>query len=218
MTERRIKLIVGSILAAPLLVFGTAAALESHETTTNTNTNTEQTTAEKQQLLKERLEKRKAELKAKLTALEERRIQQKCKAAQTVLTNIHNRAEKAQSRREEGYDKLVNRLNELEAKIAARGVDTTELKSQIQTLSEKTKTFNEDLKNYVQALDDMAKMDCSNDPTAFKATLEAGRTLREKLKKSAADIHNYVKETIKPTLVELRQAIAEKQATEGGTE
>lgn len=218
MTKRRIKLIVGSILAAPLLVFGTAAALESHETTTNTTTNTEQTAAEKQQLLKERLEKRKAELKVKLTALEERRIQQKCKTAQTVLKNIHNRAENAQKRREEGYGKLVSRLNELEAKIAARGVDTTELKSQIQTLSDKAKTFNEDLKNYVEALDDMAKMDCSSDPTAFKATLEAGRTLREKLKTSAADIHNYVKETIKPTLVELRQAIAEKQATEGGTE
>lgn len=218
MTKRRIKLIVGSILAAPLLVFGTAAAIESSDTTTNTGTNTEQTTADKQQLLKDRLEKRKAELKVKLTALEERRIQQKCKTAQTVLKNIHNRAENAQKRREEGYGKLVSRLNELEAKIAARGVDTTELKSQIQTLSDKAKTFNEDLKNYVQALDDMAKMDCSSDPTAFKATLEAGRTLREKLKSSAADIHSYLKETIKPTLVELRQAIAEKQATEGGTE
>jgi len=212
--RKRINLLVSCVLAVPLLVVGTVAALESSET----NSESSQTTAEKQQELRDRLEKRKTELKTKLSTIESRRIEQKCKTAQTVLSNIHNRANKAQTRREQGYDKLINKLKGVEAKIAALGIDTTELKDQITTLTEKVNTFNEDLKNYVQALDDMAKMDCSTDPTAFKATLEAGRTLREKLKTSGAEINKYVRETIKPTLVTLRQAVADKKAAEGGGE
>lgn len=205
--NKRIKIIASIAMLTPLLLFGVASAQDNTETTnTTTPTQTE--------VLKQRLEKRKQEMKLRLNAAELRRVSQRCKPSQANVKKVGDKVRANIPQRHKAYEALESHLLTLINKLDAKGVDTTQLKSYREELSVKISDYKADVVSYQQALDDLSAMDCQQDPEAFKASLESARKLREELKVSIGDIRTYVMETVKPALVTLRQELA-KNKTEG---
>ncbi len=222
--KTRTRIIVGAILASPLLLAGTVIA---HEVSNGTHSHSGQvaqaTTEESQEMsaedkaaLLKRLEERKTALKTRLTATEQQRLKSKCKASQGNLSSLKGRIKGIDTSRANVYRELVERLTKLSGKLKENGVDTAQLDSQIDELKTKIETFKTDLAAYKQAVSDLADMDCVQDPTAFKASLETARTAREKVNADAAAIKAYVKDTIKPTLQQLRSTLEKNESTSGG--
>lgn len=159
-----------------------------------------------------RLEQRKAEFKTRLTAFQQRRIETRCKNAQTILNKRVEAITTIQTNRQTMNTTLTERLSKLEAKLSAADLDTTQLKEAIATLQTKVDAFKTDMSAYLEAAKDTAELDCTADPTAFKASLEASRTALKKVRTDAMEIRKHVKDTIKPQLVELK---AQLQSTGG---
>lgn len=210
--KQRIKLMAGIALALPVLVFGVVAA-ETTTTTTNDDTTTQTTTDDKTEL-SDRIAKRKAALKIKLTNLEKARLKLKCvAAAQGPVKRLSGRINGLETSRNEVYTNLVNRLTKLSDQIKTKGLDTTTLDGQVTTLKGMIDTFKSDLETYKTAVSDLTNMDCTSDPDGFKASLEDARAARAKLAKDSSDIKTYLNDTIKPTLVALRNQLETKETT-----
>jgi hypothetical protein len=226
--KTRLRLLITTLLTVPALALSTTA-LVSAETGTGSSgstdtTKTEDTVKPDDKQLLNRLTERKAEYKAKIAATELARLKEKCKLAQTGnVSSLHGRIKGIETSRNEVYNNLVSRLTKLDEKLKLKGVDTTKLEAEIATLKTKISTFQTDLAKYKQAVLDLKSMDCAADPTAFKASLESARTLREQVNKDAQDIKTYVNDTIKPTLKEIRAQLEAKEketsnSTTGGTQ
>jgi len=212
-----IGLVTSLLVATPLVMADTHITTPSepgHNATMPTETKQDTTT------MKERLEKLKTDLKLKLTTAEQTRLKDRCKAAQAVVATLNTRFGKSVTTRTNAYSKLTRHLNDIIAKLKAKGVDTTKLEQQKTMLEEKINTYKADLDKYKQAISDLRDVDCVSDPTAFKAALEAARTAHATLITDTTTIRSYVVDTIKPTLHDIRtQLEANKSSnTQGGNQ
>lgn len=227
--KSRIITVLGIAVLTPVFLIGTVLAVEDPGQTTTTNTTTSETkpestttttpktlSAEEKQKLAERLQKRKEELKTKLTTVQQKRLQTRCKASQGLIQKVSGRQNGLETSRTKVHANLVDRLTKLETKLADKNLDTTELKAQITELQAKIATFKTDLEAYKTAVADLGQMDCEADPTAFKASLDSSRTALQKVHDDAAAIRAYVKDTIKPTLQKIRAQLGD-QNQEGST-
>ncbi len=210
-------------VVTPLLAGNVAMAVEgssnSSSTTSTSNSSSSSSSADtplteqqKTELAK-RLSDRKTELKTKLTTAETAKIKGKCTTSQGVISSLGQRIKGIETSRTEVYNNVIDNLTKLSTKLKAKNIDTTTLDTEITTLKAKVATFNTDLTAYKQAVTDLKNMDCVSDPTAFKASLEAARTAREKVSKDAADIRTYLKDTVKVTLKDLRSQVEAKEST-----
>lgn len=217
--KHRIKLILTAALLAPLFTVGVAMAVEEQATTMDTSTEAQssqsQMTTEQKQKLEQRVKERKDTAKLRLSTTEQTRIKNRCPGAQGVVRNVEGRIKGVQTSRTQIHTNLVAALNKLEAKLSAKGADTTDLKAQIATLQTKIEKFNTDLAAYKQNVADLAAMDCATDPVAFKASLEAARAARQLVRTDSQDIRSYINDTIKPTLKSIRQTLSGETTTPG---
>jgi chromosome segregation ATPase len=169
--------------------------------------------------LEDRLQKRKTEFKTNLTATQKLRLTQKCKPSQAVIKKLGDKTNANVPARAVAFTNLQTHLDALVTKLGSTSADLTELKSEQATLKTKLDTFNTDLAAYKTTLSDLQAVNCATDPTAFEASLAAARTARQKLATELTDIKSYVKDTIKPTLVKIRQQLAaSKTGSESETE
>ena len=209
-----LKVAASGVLVVPfLLATNVSAHNVGHELANNdqvltAQSETEKTQEQKLQELKERLAKRKSELKEKLSASAKIRLQSRCKNSQGSLSSLSGRIHGLETSRNQKYGNLNDRLTKLSTRLSDAGLDVTTLDEQISELETLVETFKTDLATYKQAVSDLAEMDCAADPDAFKASLEEARTLREKLRQDSAAIKTYLKDTIKPTLVQLKEQLA----------
>lgn len=200
MKKRIATLVVAGLVAlaaTPALVFAV------DETTT---TNAVETTVMD---LKARLEKRKTELKTRLTNTQKTRLQTRCKASQGTISSVKGRLETAEAKRTQAYAATVERLTALSTKLQGSGMATTELDAAIISLNEKITTHGNDLSAYKQTVSDLAEMDCAADVEAFKASLDAARTSLHTVAASGKDIRIFINDTIKPLLVSLKTQVSE---------
>lgn len=168
--------------------------------------------------LKTRLQERKDALNLRLSNAQKNRLQTRCKSSQGKLRSVEGRINGIETSRNQVYGNLVDRLKDLSAKLQTKNVDTADLDEQILSLEEQVATFKANLAEYKQAVSDLAAMDCESDPEAFKAALEQARTLRATLFESGQNIKAYVRETIKPTLVTIRTALAAQETDDSSEE
>lgn len=205
-------------VAALALVFSWAPSIafavegETDQTTQATTTaTTDETTATE---LKARLEKRKADLKTKLTNAQKTALKNKCKAAQGRVSSVGGRAKGILTSRTKVHQNLVSRLENLSEKLDAKNVDTAEFNDMIAELKAKIATFETNYAIYQQTITDLESMDCATDPDGFKASLEAARLNLQTVNNDAKAIRSYLTESIKPLLVTIRAQLASTQAEE----
>ena len=214
--KSRITALLGAGMLVPLLFAGSVFALADQNTTTTPEQTTTETTAQadtesetlnetQKKELSTRIEKRKAEAKLRLTAVQQKRIQTRCKNAQGLVKKVSGRVKGIETNRTKVHTNMVERLKSLETKLAAKNVDTTQYKAQIAELETKIATFNTDMAAYKQAVSDLGNIeDCTADPTAFNASIEVTLEAIQKVHNDPVAIITYVKDTIKPTLAAIR--------------
>lgn len=212
---------LSSILALPLvsatLVFAEDAPSTTKTTTTTTTTQTDKATAEELAARNARVEKRKTDMKLKLTTAQKTRIQARCKASQGLISSVKGRLNGIETSRSEVYKNILDRLADLSAKLKNKGADTTALDADIANLKTQITTFNTDLAAYKVAVADLVALDCGTDPDGFKASLEAARTALAAVNKDGLAIKAYLNDTIKPLLKTIREQLepAKTPATGG---
>jgi antitoxin (DNA-binding transcriptional repressor) of toxin-antitoxin stability system len=121
---------------------------------------------------------------------------------------VLQRIDSGHTKRIEVYGATIAKLSPLSEKVKAKNVDTTQLDAEIKMLRQKMDTFTQDAAIFKQTVTDLTVMDCASDPSAFQISLEAARTAQTQVKADAEAISSYVKDTLKPTLVEIRQKLS----------
>lgn len=165
--------------------------------------------------LQERVTERKAARQIQLDQAGMQNIQAKCEAAQTRLQHLSDRLSGVGSRKQRVYDNLMERLNGLSPKLAAAGLDASDYDQTIQELQVKVDALYSTSDDLKLAVSDMADMDCANDPVGFQATLETARTTRTEAAQSAQEVQDYLKNTVLPSLTDLRQQLAPEETENG---
>lgn len=199
-------LIITPVVAAETSTSGTDRSSETADSSSSSEDSVSRTA---------RLEKLKSDLKIKIEDKEALNLKTRCKSAQTKVGSVREKVASKVPGRTKAYGELTDRLSGLVVKLKAKGVDTTVFEQEIDVLKAKISTFNTDLASYKQMLADLKGNDCVTDPAAFKAALQASRTDRDKIIKDAADIKAYIKDTVKPTLQQIRTTLEANEKTSG---
>ncbi len=206
-----ISLVLITLIGVPTFAHGEEEPITSNDPVKTTQTTEQSTTPKTSEQnstdLKARLDQRKEIFKTRLTTTQKIRIQSRCKNSQGLLSSLEGRIKGVETSREKVYSNAVGHLTDLSTKLQEKGLDTSALDAHIETLKGKIELFNTDLKNYKQAVIDLAAMDCATEPDGFKASLDEARSLRQKLYDTGKDIKAFIKDTIKPALGELRSQI-----------
>lgn len=198
---KRLKLILSSLIVTPLLLIPVVAhaATTTTETTTETTTTTTETT-------EKRIAKYKLALKTQPTAAEQIKIKANCKAAQVKGRILSAQITQKITLRSAAYVAVTGKIDGLITDLKAANVDTTKLQTERDALQKLITTYGTDLKVYQDSITDMNAVDCATDPVGFKASLEAARTSQATVLKDIKAIKAYVKDTIKPTLEDIKNS------------
>ncbi len=93
--------------------------------------------------------------------------------------------------------KAVTRLEEL-------GLNTTKLEDDLKQLDVLLKTWNTYRNQFIKTLEDSKSFVCGESEGAFKSQVEQAATLGKELRKMGEDIKNFVKNSIRADLLEIR--------------
>jgi len=154
----------------------------------------------------DRIKDRKARAQRQFSFIEQRLIKQKCPDAQTKIVDLSKVVNFVQ-KRTQGHEKLVAKLTELSAKLKSSGIDTKEYDEQVSVLKQKVSEYTAELAASQQTFSDLKLMQCATDPEGFATTLLEARKLRLSFVEKGKEIRLYLKETIKPTLKEIRSQL-----------
>lgn len=214
MSEKRVnklgKVLV-TLLLLPAAVIVPVLSLESHYAPP-TQAQTQPDSAQAA-----RIKAYKAELVEEIKKGEQDKIRLRCSVAQANAKILATRLATVQKKRGEAYDKILGDLNVLLGKLDKQAYETTALKENITTLQTKVDTYKTGMNNYYLAVNDLATIDCPNDPVAFAAALQASRKAHQAVQPQMTDIRAYITNTVKPTLVQVREQIAAGR-TVGGSQ
>jgi hypothetical protein len=199
-----------NILITGLATFPLVRAEETMEVTT-TSENADSETKEdsvsesKKEARQKRVEEYKKKLKETLSSSTKTRISEKCVAAQALVKVHHGKSEVAFATRTKAYATILTKLEAAAASLKEAGKDVSALEANITELKTKVEGFKSLITTYQESLDDLAELECKNDPTAFKAALETARTNQKAAQDSAKEIRKYLTEVVKPTLKTLKE-------------
>lgn len=154
----------------------------------------------------DRVKERKAKTQKRFSFVEQKLIKQKCQNAQKETIDspkVNNFVQ----RRTQSHEQLVAKLEKLSSNMKASGVDTTRYDEQVSVLKQKVNEYVAELFASRQAFFDLKSMSCTTDPEGFAATLLEARKLRLSFIEKGKEIRLYLKDTIKPTLKEMRSQL-----------
>ncbi len=214
MTKYRMGKSKRVLAAVLLLAIGVVIPYTSFSASAATPVNAQ--TVEKT-TLSQRLKTYKAGIKTKIANNAQAKIALHCSVAQENAKTLTTRMKTVEVNRNTAHASITKQLNTLLARLDNQAYETTSLKDNITVLEGKTTDFKTSMAGYTQTLSDLSTMDCKKDPLAFIGALQAARKYHEKLLPMITDIREYITNTIKPSLVQVRQQI-EKGNTTGGTQ
>ncbi len=193
----------------------TASAIVEGDRDTSTSTDSSSTTSTTDETEKKarstRVEEYKKAYKERLSTTVQKRIGERCVAAQGVIKTHTARLNTRAKLRNANYGGIISALENAATRLGESGLDVTALQANITELKSRVESFKTSLTDYQQALSDLEALDCKTDPTAFKAALETARTKQAATLQVAAGIKTYLQDTVKPTLKALKE---QKQETE----
>lgn len=214
MSEKRVNKwgkVLATLLLLPAAIIVPILSLESHYAPPTQA----QTQADSSQA--QRVTAYKAALGREVSEAEKTRMKLRCGVAQGNAKTLATRLATVQKNRNAAYDSITKNLNTLLTNLDKQAFETTALKENMVSLQAKIDSFKTNMNNYYLAVNDMATVDCANDPLAFIAALTAARKAHDAVQPQLADIRAYITNTVKPTLVQIRSQIEQGQ-TVGGSQ
>ena len=185
------------------------------ETDQSVQTDTaEQSTADTEEKTKKatRIQEYKDKVAEKISQSEENRVAGLCKGAQTVVTNMQTKLDKALENRQTTYQRISDRLAELVAKLKVAGADTAELEAAVASVDAQSAQVIALIQTHQTTLSDLSSMDCATDPAGFKAALSSARDDRKAIVAASQSLRQYVTDNLKPILKTIRENLAAKEA------
>jgi cytochrome c556 len=152
-------------------------------------------------------------LKEKIDPSVQDRIKLRCLAVQSNLKSFSEHMAEVQANRQARYKLIIAKLTNLEQRLKSQAFDSTKLEKNIAELSKKVAAFDANMEDQSQVASDLTVIDCSQDPTSFKAALETARKGHIGLIGEVADIRSFVLNSIKPTLEIVRGQLASQNNT-----
>jgi len=168
--------------------------------------------------VKDRIEQARKDIKEKLDAARKERIKQRCDKIQTKIADAKKRAEQFRDKHTGIYDRWVERIGNLLARLDKAGADTTQLKADLKTLSEKTATAKEEFNSYVDSIGSVEGVDCTGDPQGFYDALQQARAARGVLLDDLKAVREFARNTIRQDLLNIKDQLKAKQAKAGSQE
>jgi len=208
--KKIVFVMVGALLVLSMLPLTVYAQEPIDPTITTQQTDSEEEPSSDDSVTKreERLARYKEKLEERLSAAEERKIRNSCKAAQVITGKLAQNADTVRAVRERAYTQVNEKLTNLVEKLQAASVDTTELEAAIESMAEITEEFFAAMEEYQTAIDDLSAMDCEENPEEFKAALEEAKRLRVTVISSSQSLRKYANETLKPILQSIRAELS----------
>ncbi len=157
--------------------------------------------------LEARKEAYKVALKTKITASVATRIKLRCLAVQANLQTFSAKVGTVKTNRETAYNNVLKELDKLVKGLQNQGYDTTKLEEHIATLAGHVDEFESAIREYKQTVEDLTVIDCTKDPTSYKAALEAARRQHLEIIGIVQAIRADVINSIKPVLSQVRQDV-----------
>lgn len=162
-----------------------------------------------------RVKKYKAALGREVAESDQTEIKLRCSVAQANAKTLASRLSSVQVKRNLAYNQILKNLNTLLGKLDNQAFETTALKENVATLDGKVDSFKKNMNDYYFATLDTATVNCSDDPLAFIASLQAARKAHEAVLPELTDIRAHVTNTVKPSLMQVRAQIESGQTTGG---
>jgi hypothetical protein len=188
-----------------VISFSYVHAQETPTTTTETDSEANR---------EQRIEERKDRLKTRLDSNQFKRLTLRCGGAQGKLNSLIVRFENSDKPYRVKYDNYVQRLEKLQTRLKENDVDTAKLDEQITELKQKVQALKTAVDAFVVDVNDAKTMDCKADPVGFKAALEDAKVSAVALKAARQDLEAYARETIKPTIQELKTTVKNNKKSE----
>lgn len=200
--------ILAILALLPLGVLVPTLSLESYYSNT---TKAQSATSE---ALQERVAEYKESLTTELSNAQQDRIKLRCQAAQTAVKTLAVTTKTALENRNNKYSELIASLKDLQTKLTAQGVDASGLETSLKALETKYGEFETSSDTFNTTLGDVSEVDCTEDPVAFKASLEAAKNDQAVLRTTALEIKALLQETIKADLQTIRVILVSEETTE----
>lgn len=143
--------------------------------------------------LNARLEKRTANQKIRLNNAEAARVSARCGAAQQKLAETAKKFSENDKPLRAKYEAYIARLGKIGQKAEARGIDTTEFKTNVAAFTRQHEVMVGAINEFNLSMSDVRSVDCKTDPTAFKSTLEAARAELNTVKAARAELAKIAK-------------------------
>jgi hypothetical protein len=131
----------------------------------------------------------------------------RCKLVMGRISRITMSAGNGIGGKQKAFQAIADRFTKLSEKLAAKGVDVTELDAAIVTLNEKMATLETDYAAFIDSLDDTQQTECGNSDGAIMEAREAAAPAFELVQKDKMDIEEFLKNDMKAILEELRNSV-----------
>jgi hypothetical protein len=154
--------------------------------------------------LKAEKERLRLEFKEKFT-------EEKCARVQARIQNRNEFFAGTKEKHTSVYTNLVSRINKFIARADEQELDTSTIKGHLAELQNKIEKFKDDYAAYAAKLGETKNYTCGHSEGEFKGVLLESKTLLKQVHTDAAEIRNYVRETI---LADLRALKAQMPDTE----
>lgn len=112
-----------------------------------------------------------------------------------------------QSAHDARFTQVTSKLQDISAKLKARGVDTGTLDSQIATLDQKRSKLESDKTAFISKLEESKGLTCGASQGQFKAKVAEAKVLQKAVVADVKDIHDFIK-TIRDTIKGMRTQVA----------
>jgi hypothetical protein len=166
--------------------------------------------------LDQRVAQRKAERGTALSDTDSKRLVGNCLSGQGKLRSIQNNEVSMLEKHTKVYGSVDAKLWIAIGQLKLANQDTFQLQKQHDAFVDKTTGFQTIAGNYKQALDDSLLINCQADPNGFKALVDTVRIYHDQLRAQSADSHDYVVNTVKPSLTTFIANLQPKAATQDG--
>lgn len=160
-----------------------------------------------------RVEEREEKREEEAAERKEKREAKRCEVVQELVSKRIEIFKKTKTNHQENYDKLVSRLNEVVLKLQAKGLDTTELSTDLATLETMIAEYKTKYESFVAQLDATGTVACGETSDVYKAKLEESKALVQELRQMRVKIRDFYLTEVREDIKALRE-LAEKSSEE----
>ncbi len=204
---------IGMVVAvlSPAFAFAVETSPTQEPTKPITSTETKVVPSDSKSELAARLQNRKAKLQTRLSNEESARLGNRCVAAQKLFAGVGKKFVEKDTPQRAKYDAYIARLQRVIQKADAEGLDTTDLKKNMETFSQKHQAMIAAINDFNLSISDLQSIDCKSDPTSFKATLESARASLKDVQAAREELGKIAKGPVQESIKALKAALEAKK-------